>query len=313
MKIKKGLESFLGENKNESTEEPKTSNDWENDYFISINPLNAGLTSSVSINDMPRRSEKDEVIKYIFYEDGEKKWTTDKEIFDFNVKSDKKCTKEIYFEIITKSGNNIKTKKYNIEFEGIEKIFKPSFCLLHVLPEKAGKTAIISTGVNEYGDKKGIKRVTFYEDDKEIAEFNKKVSIFYTHKVRYDEPQEHVYKIVAEDINGQIIESKPMNISFTGDYLPPKETKMHTSYDKSKRSLSLSLFAEDENNGDEAGIENMIFYEDGKKVKEGKSDCGNMLFQKITRPKGEKHEYHAEIINKAGVSYITPKEVVKFK
>lgn len=272
-------------------------------YHLIADPIEAGQSSQLSVLDSI--NNQDPVEKIVLFEDGNEIFSTDKPLLTYEVTKQTEGTHAYTAELHTKSGQKIETESMEITFTGTPIDFLPRIESFHSSTLEAGKsTRILVTG-KDIGDNKGIKRITLYEDDVPLE-----TGGFVLRTIQYDSPQTHTYHAEIEDIGEQVVTTKKIRVSYSGEAFPPSVSWFGARSQEAGRTTQLLVEGKDGKNYDDLqGISRIVLYEDGQQIHE---ENDGSLFLEVTHDEAGNHEYHAEIYNGNGKKTTTKKVTVNF-
>lgn len=209
-------------------------------------------------------------------------------------------------EIVDKTGNVTKTKEQKISFLG--KAFAPDIYWFYTSPKNVGRSVKIladATDKKNLDANSGIAKIVLYENDKKIKEINDD-SIYEI--ITKDQPEKCIYRVEAVNKNGETARSEKIAVNFSGKDLPP-EISWFTARAKDSRATICVDAKDDANVRKDAGIKEILLYEDGKLIHKAQD---NSLYKEIFRHDASKHVYHAEVINNSGIKAISEKIELKY-
>lgn len=217
-------------------------------------------------------------------------------------------THEYHAEIEDKGGHVVETEKMTVSYSG--EAFPPSARWFGANPQRAGRTTRIfveGRDDSNLDDLKGIESIVLYEDGEKVHEVESEWMIY---DVTRDDEGTHQYHALIRNRNGKTAETEPFEVSFLGHDFPPAIKWASARYTDEKGYATILVEGEDKLNvRDDAGIHEIVLYEDGEPI--AREQRGTLLME-LERDGGT-HTYHAQITNNSGYTTRTDPMVVDYQ
>tara|TARA_Y100000310_G_scaffold123271_1_gene122046 strand:+ start:833 stop:2035 length:1203 start_codon:yes stop_codon:yes gene_type:complete len=193
---------------------------------------------------------------------------------------------------------SIHTKPLRVSYSGIPTDFIPHIISWRSTYKEAGRSTWLYGQLMDLGENAGIEMIILRKDKKTIKVFK---GDSFNYEATHLSPGTHTYNFIGIDKGLNVVDSKDLTVSFTGEYRPPVIDYVHVTPQEGGK-VKIGVSARDKLNCDDrAGLNQVVVYANGEEIgRKAPEKIGNTNFT-VKRPLTGEFTYEAVVRNNVGL------------